>query len=117
MGCKRGEIRLANFNLSKGTEAGKIRPCLVMQSDPLNDVDHPSTTVIPLTSQTLSGAAPLRFRVKARGLLKGDSDLMIDQIRTIDNQRLSGEVLTSLTGRELVEVEEYLKITLGLEPG
>jgi len=114
MGCKRGEIRLANFNPSKGTEAGKTRPCLVMQSDLLNDADHPSTTVIPLTSRVLSGAAPLRFRVKARGSLKGDSDLMIDQVRTIDNRRLTGEVLTSLTGRELVEVEEYLKISLGL---
>ena len=112
----RGEVRLANFNPSKGTEAGKIRPCLVIQSNLLNNVDHPSTTVIPLTSQIVADAAPLRLPLPARDLLKTDSDLMIDQIRTIDNRRLSGEPLTVLTRRELAEVEEYLKLTLGLEP-
>ena len=41
---RRGEIRLANFNPSKGTEAGKIRPCLILQSDLLNEDGHASTT-------------------------------------------------------------------------
>ena len=115
MDCKRGEIRLANFNPSKSTEPGKIRPCLIVQSDLLNEVSHPSTTVIPLTTQLVEGVAPLRLRVSARNKLKSDSDLMLDQIRTIDNRRLTGDALTSLSVREMVEVEEYLKITLGFE--
>lgn len=114
MGYKRGEFLLANFNPSKGTEAGKIRPCLVIQSDALNEIDHPSTTVIPLTTQVAPGAAPLRFKVKARGQLREDSDLMIDQVRTIDNRRLTGETLATLSRRELLEVSEYLKIVLEL---
>lgn len=117
MGCRRGEVRLANLNPSRGTEAGKIRPCIVLQSDLLNDADHPSTTVIPLTTRLLDEAAPLRFRVAQRGNLKADSDAMIDQIRTIDNRRFTGTALARLTGAEFAEIEEYLKIVLGMSVG
>ncbi|MDT8320272.1 MAG: type II toxin-antitoxin system PemK/MazF family toxin [Xanthomonadales bacterium] len=114
---KRGEVRLANFNPSKGTEAGKIRPCIILQSDLLNDIDHPSTMVIPLTSRILDDAAPLRSRIARRDDLEADSDAMIDQVRTVDNRRLTSEPLTRLTPRELAEIEEYLKIVLGLSVG
>jgi mRNA interferase MazF len=113
-GFRRGEVRLANFNPSKGTEPGKIRPCLIIQSDLLNEADHPSTTVLPLTSRLVEGAAPLRFRIDARDGLRTDSDVMLDQIRTIDNRRIMGEPLTILRPPELAEVEEYLKIVLSL---
>ena len=117
MGCRRGEVRLANLNPGRGTEAGKVRPCIVLQSDLLNDADHPSTTVIPLTTRLIDEAAPLRFRVGRRGSLKTDSDAMIDQIRTIDNRRLTGEALMCLTSAEISEIEEYLKIVLGMSAG
>ena len=115
MACRRGEVRLANLNPSRGTEAGKIRPCVVLQSDLLNEADHPSTTVIPLTTR-LMDAAPLRFRVARRGSLKADSDAMIDQVRTIDNRRFTGEPVAALSGGEMAEIEEYLKIVLGMIP-
>ena len=114
MAYRRGEIRLANFNPAKGTEPVKIRPCLIIQSDLLNDADHPSTTVIPLTSRLVHDAAPLRFRISPRNDLQSDSGVMLDQIRSIDNRRISNEVLTELTGPELAEIEEYLKIVLGI---
>ena len=114
MGFKRGGIYLANFNPPRGTEPGKIRPCLVVQSDLLNEADHPSTTVIPLTTQLIDDAAPLRFRIAAREKLQSDSDVMIDQTRTIDNKRFSSQPLTILSKKELAEIEEYLKIVLGL---
>jgi mRNA-degrading endonuclease toxin of MazEF toxin-antitoxin module len=55
------------------------------------------------------------LRVSARNKLRADSDLMLDQIRSIDNRRITGDALTSLSVREMAEVEEYLKITLGFE--
>ncbi len=113
MACRRGEIRLANFNPAKGTEPGKIRPCLIIQSDLLNDANHPSTTVIPLTSRPVNNVAPLRFRISAREGLQSDSDVMLDQVRTIDNRRISNEALTVFTKPELAEIEEYLRIVLG----
>ncbi len=115
MAYRRGEIRLANFNPSKGIEPGKIRPCLIIQSNHLNDALHTSTTVIPLTSRLIDNTAPLRFRISTRDGLRSDSEVMLDQVRTIDNRRISNEVLTILTRQELAEVEEYLRIVLGFE--
>ncbi len=115
MAFRRGEIYLANFNPSKGTEAGKIRPCVVMQSNLLNDVGHPSTTVLPLTTQLIENAVPLRFRIHSRDKLQADSDIMLDQVRTIDNRRISGSMLTQLNTNELLEVDMLWQIVLGLD--
>ena len=115
MAYRRGGIYLANFNPSKGTEAGKIRPCLVVQSNLLNNTGHPSTTILPLTSQLIEDAAPLRFRIGARDELQADSDVMLDQVRTIDNQRFCSDLLTTLTNIELTTVETYWRLILDLD--
>jgi len=115
MAYKRGGIYLANFNPSKGTEPGKIRPCLIMQSDLLNEAGHPSTTLIPLTSQSIQDAAPLSYRIAAREGLESDSDIMLDQTRTIDNRRISSNMLTILTEKEISDVEAYWRIVMGLD--
>lgn len=83
-----GEVWLADLDPRIGTEAGKTRPVLIIQSQSLLDVGHPSTLVIPLTTRLIEEAEPLRIRVKAIDKLEKDSDLLIDQIRAIDNQRL-----------------------------
>ena len=85
-----------------------------MQSDLLNEAGHPSTTVIPLTTQLIEGAAPLRYRVAARDGLQSDSDIMLDQTRTIDNRRIASEVLTVLTEQEINEVDVFWRLVLGL---
>jgi len=115
MQIKRGSVYLANFNPSKGTEPGKIRPCLIMQSDLLNEAGHPSTTVLPLTTTLLDDTAPLRYRLNARDQLHADSDIMVDQTRTIDNRRFTDELLTALTDKELAEVETYWRIVMALD--
>lgn len=115
MAYRRGGIYLANFNPSKGTEPGKIRPCIVMQSNLLNDAGHPSTTILPLTSQLLEDAAPLRYRVTSRDGLESDSDIMLDQTRSIDNKRIRSDMLTILTGQEMNEIELFWRIVLDLE--
>ena len=112
MVCRRGEIYLANLNPSKGAEPGKVRPCMVLQSDFLNEVDHPTVTVIPLTTN-LSPSPPLRFRINKRALLRENSDLILDQVRTIDRRRLVGDALARLSNEELFQVEEYLSVLLG----
>ena len=115
MACKRGGIYLANFNPAKGTEPGKIRPCVIMQSNLLNEAGHPSTTVLPLTTQLIEDAAPLRYRLKSRDGLESDSDIMLDQTRTIDNRRITSDILAVLTENEINEVEVYWRIVLGLD--
>jgi len=91
---ERGAVYLANLNPGRGTEPGKIRPVLVVQDQGLLDAGHPSTLVIPLTTTLIDDAEPLRLRVPTQGKLEKDSDLLIDQLRAIDNRRLIGEVLT-----------------------
>lgn len=92
----RGEIWLADLDPRRGTEPGKTRPILVLQSQALLDAGHPSTLVIPLTTVLVEDAQPLRVRVPAAGRLRQESDLLIDQLRAIDNRRLIQGPLTQL---------------------
>jgi len=89
MNSKQFEIWLADLNPQAGTETGKIRPVLVVQTDLLNSIPHLSTLVCPLTTNITTGVQILRVSVK-RGTanLQQDCDIMIDQIRAIDNKRL-----------------------------
>jgi mRNA interferase MazF len=83
------EIWIADLNPRIGTETGKIRPVLILQTDLLNSIPHPSTIICPLTTNTKPKANILRIHLeKGIGNLTENSDIMIDQIRAIDNKRL-----------------------------
>ena len=114
MAYRRGGVYLVNLNPARGTEPGKMRPCIIMQSNFLNNVEHPSTTVLPLTTQLIDDAEPLRFRLSSRDRLEYDSDVMLDQTRTIDNRRINGEMLTTLSEQEMTRIELFWRIVLGL---
>ncbi len=85
---ERGEIWIADLSPRQGTEPGKRRPVLIVQAQALLDAHHPSTLVVPLTTNLVEDAEPLRVRVPLVGRLKKRSDLLIDQLRAIDNRRL-----------------------------
>jgi len=109
-----GEVWLADLNPRRGTEAGKVRPVLIVQNQALLDIDHPSTLVIPLTTNLVDDAAPLRVRVDARDRLEQDSDLLIDQLRAIDNERITLGPLTVLPKATLRTVGDAVREVLGL---
>ena len=102
---ERGEIWLADLNPQRGTEPGKTRPVLIMQAQSLLNAGHPSTLIIPLTTKLTVDAEPLRIRVPASGRLLRDSDLLIDQLRAIDNRRLVSGPLARLTKAWMRKVE------------
>lgn len=110
---KRGEVWLANLNPGKGTEPGKTRPVLVLQNQNLLDCAHPSTIIIPLTTNLIDDTEPLRLRLKARAKLKQDSDLLIDQIRAIDNRRLIKGPLFHCSPQFLKRVYESIALVMG----
>jgi mRNA interferase MazF len=87
--CQQFDIWLADLNPRIGTEAGKIRPVLIIQTNLLNSLPHLSTLVCPITTNTTKNASVLRVSLK-KGVanLHQDCDIMIDQIRAIDNKRL-----------------------------
>jgi len=103
---ERGTIWLANLNPGKGTEPGKTRPVLILQDQALLDAGHPSTIIIPLTTNLIDDVEPLRVRVKAQEQLERNSDLLIDQIRAIDNKRLTSGPLATLEP-ELMQRIQY----------
>jgi mRNA interferase MazF len=111
----RGEIWLANLNPQYGTEPGKTRPVLVIQSQALLDAGHPSTYVIPLTTRLVPDSDPLRVRIQASGQVPCDSDLLMDQMRAIDNRRLVRGPLLRLQGAEMRRIGEALLEVLGIE--
>ena len=87
MKFKRFEVWLADLNPRFGTEAGKTRPVIIVQSNLLNKV-HPSTIICPITSNVIKGVSILRVNIpKGKAGLQMDSSIMVDQIRAIDNKR------------------------------
>jgi mRNA interferase MazF len=111
---RRGEVWLADLNPRRGTEPGKTRPVLVVQAQALLDAEHPSTLVVPLTTRLDDDAEPLRIRVPVSGKLRKESDLLIDQLRAIDNHRLVDGPLTRLSPAQLQKVDQALSEILDL---
>lgn len=113
MMVSKGEIWLVNLNpIKKNNEMGKIRPVLVYQNNGLNHSDYPTTIVIPLSSSLIDNAEPIRYRITSREKLKKDSDIVITQIRAIDNNRFI-EKLTCLTLEEQQQIKVlFEEITL-----
>lgn len=108
MRVRRGTLYLADLNPRMGTEPGKVRPVLVIQSDLLNETGHPSTWVLPCTTR-LTGENLLRVPLP-RGAAgnREECEVMIDQGRAIDNRRLV-RTLEPLPPLLLREVEEKVR--------
>lgn len=111
----RGEIWLADLNPRHGTEPGKTRPVLIIQAQALLNADHPSTLIVPLTTTLVADAAPLRLRIKPQGSLQRASDLLIDQLRAIDNARLIQGPLAMLTPAAVARVDDAIRQVLQLQ--
>src|ERR1035437_124491 len=107
---KQFEIWVADLNPQIGTEPGKTRPVIVVQTNLLNKTGHPSTIVCPITTNVKMDSLILRIHLKKDlANLQQDCDIMIDQIRAIDKKRLLrkvGDLPTDLIER----VKENLMI-------
>jgi len=112
---ERGEVWLGHLNPRRGTEVGKTRPVLIVQAQALINAGHPSTIIVPLTTNLIEDAEPLRIRIVATQALRHDSDLLIDQIRAIDNRRLRGMPLARLGDELMRRVAEALREVLDLD--
>lgn len=104
-----GALLVADLSPRRGTEPGKLRPVLVLQTDLLNATAHPSTWIVPCTTR-LSGESLLRVSLP-KGIAgnRQGCELMIDQNRAVDNRRLKrrlGTVPPSL----LRDVKEKIRL-------
>lgn len=117
---KRGQIWEVDFEpQTHGQEPGKRgRPALVIQTNILNQAGHATTIVIPGTTQVYRDAQgdgyPLRVSVGKLGLMTQETDLLVDQIRTISNQQLMGDKpLAELSRTHMKRVEDALRLLTG----
>lgn len=88
MTIRKFHVYTADLNPRFGTEPGKIRPVVVIQTNLLNQ-EHPSVIICPITTKVNHKARILRIHLKkGEAGLKSDSDIIVDQIRAIDKVRL-----------------------------
>ena len=115
MPIKQYDIWIADLNPRVSTEAGKTRPVLILQNNLLNQVDHPSTIVCPMTTKIQKDADILRVFIEQESAgLHADCDIMIDQIRAIDNNRLIKKI-GRLSNDLIFQVQDNLRIILDLD--
>ena len=111
MKIKQYEIWLANLDPKIGTEPRKTRPVVIIQTDLLNDF-HPSTIVCPVTSNVKKDIKILRIHLK-KGKLDKPSDILIDQIRSIDNKRFIKK-LGILSASQIQNIKTNFRIILDI---
>jgi mRNA interferase MazF len=111
MKYKQYDIWLADLNPTVGTEPGKTRPVVIIQTDLLNET-HLSTIVCPVTTNVKPEAEILRVHLK-KAQLSRLSDVLVDQPRAIDNKRFIKK-LGKLTSEQAMQLKENLKIVLDL---
>ena len=115
MPIKQFEIWIADLNPQIGTEPGKTRPVLTVQTNLLNKIPHPSTIVCPITTNVKKESEILRVHLKkGTANLRQACDIMIDQIRAIDNRRLTKRI-GNLPDTLIERVKENIQIVLDLE--
>jgi mRNA interferase MazF len=112
---KQYEIWIADLNPKIGTEPDKTRPVVVIQTNLLNKIPHPSTIICPITSNVKKDSEILRVHLeKGMANLFQDCDIMIDQIRAVDNKRLIKKV-GKLELDIIEKIQENIKIIIDLD--
>ena len=111
MKIKQFDIWLADLNPARGTEPGKTRPVVIIQTDLLND-SHLSTIVCPITTNVQPEIELLRVHLKKNQLDK-PSDILVDQIRAIDNKRLLQKI-GQLNVSQVQTIKRNIRVVLDL---
>ncbi|MBR6419044.1 MAG: type II toxin-antitoxin system PemK/MazF family toxin [Oscillospiraceae bacterium] len=112
---RRGEIYYADLSPVVGSEQGGIRPVLIIQNDVGNRYS-PTVIAAAITSRCGKAKLPTHIALSAArcGLTK-DSIILLEQIRTIDKQRLKS-CMGEIPPEVLHEVDQALQISFGLVP-
>lgn len=113
MTVKRGDIYYADLSPVIGSEQGGIRPVLIVQNDVGNKFS-PTVIAAAITSQRDKTNLPTHIRVDADGCgLSKDSIVLLEQVRTIDKQRLK-EKMGSLDQGAMNKIDKALSVSFGL---
>lgn len=118
MGCKglivkRGDVYFADLSPVVGSEQGGVRPVLVIQND-IGNRFSPTVIVAAITAQIQKAKLPTHVEIDAKRYgFDRDSVILLEQVRTIDKQRLTDKI-THLDEDMMLKVNDALNISLGL---
>ena len=113
MVVKRGDVYLADLSPVVGSEQGGVRPVLVIQND-IGNRFSPTVIVAAITAQIQKAKLPTHVEIDAKRYgFERDSVILLEQIRTIDKQRLTDKI-THLDDEMMDRVDEALQISVGL---
>ena len=111
---KRGDLYYANLSPVLGSEQGGVRPIVVIQNDVGNKYS-PTIIIAPVTSRQTKTKMPTHVAISANDDfgLPMDSVVLLEQIRTIDKQRLKDKIGT-FDERKMIEIDNAISISLSL---
>lgn len=111
---KRGDIYKANLNPFKGSEQGGTRPVVVLQNN-IGNIFSPTLVIAPLTSKVYNKSdIPTHYIVRDVPQLSEESLVLLEQIKTIDKQRVI-EYIGRVSKEDMKGIEEALRVSLGIE--
>lgn len=110
---RRGDIYYADLSPVIGSEQGGIRPVLIIQND-IGNRHSPTVICAAITSRMNKAKLPTHIEIEAKKchIIK-DSVILLEQIRTIDKQRLR-EMVGHLDKERMHKVDEALRVSLEL---
>ncbi len=114
LNIKRGDIYYADLSPVVGSEQGGVRPVLIVQND-IGNKYSPTVIAAAITSQQFKTKLPTHISVDAAvcGLSK-DSVVLLEQIRTLDKQRLR-EKMGNLPQYDMTRIDDALSVSMGLD--
>ncbi len=114
LNIKRGDIYYADLSPVVGSEQGGVRPVLIVQND-IGNKYSPTVIAAAITSQQFKTKLPTHISVDAAvcGLSK-DSVVLLEQIRTLDKQRLK-EKMGNLPETDMSRINDALSVSIGLD--
>lgn len=110
---QRGAIYYTRLSPVIGSEQGGFRPVVIVQND-VGNLHSPTVIVAPITAQMQKHRLPTHVPIKqnVKGI-KRDSQILLEQIRTIDKQRLADQI-GQLNQATMKAVNQALQVSLSL---
>jgi len=113
MEIKRGDMFYADLTLGVGSEQSGFRPILIIQNDLGNK--HSNTVIAAIITSRIKNKAnlPTHCTIKAQQGLRRDSLVLLEQLRTIDKERLK-EYIGALDCEDMSRIDKALAASVGL---
>ena len=110
---RRGDIYYADLNPVCGSEQGGKRPVVVIQNN-IGNVHSPTLIVATITTKQDKRKYPTHYPIKENPAFTEPSVIMLEQLRTIDRNRVIG-YLGKITAKDMLGIDQALVLSLALE--